>query len=774
MYGEFMDFISDAHRFIGAFGYPIAQSAPHIYISALPFAPEHSSVARRFLPQFPQILALSTGKPTDWPPCVFTSEHHLDDVNSIAFSPDEKFFVSGSSDETICTCDSETGNLISGPFRGTDWVASSFFDPDGRRVWASHLDGQVIGWDVETGDENVRFQAGGYFDVIGCRCFNSGRNVVSVSQEQGTVTLWNADTGERLRILVRTPTSGRSKVSFSPDGCYMAWAGNLNTAVRIWKLVEGGEIRGSSHSQPQLGHTQPISALSFSVDGHFVVSGSLDGTILVWDAETGDVVGDPLAPSKGKVRAVAYSHQNRVLVSASGMSGTIMVCNAATHEIVLGPLEGHTSDIMAIALSRDGRRALSASGDATVRMWDLSRNAVVPTTHANKGHTGWVRCVVFSPCGRKLTSVGIDETIRVWDASTGECFLGPIESLSHYERIIFSPDGSQIVAFGSTDGAIGAWNVNTGELAFEHDLSDDNYKDTGIEHVAFRSTDQRLVTCSSNGVVRIWSLEDGFLTEDLSVSSPWPEDDNEPVEILALSPDGLTAIVSDMNRNPRHYLWSTTTCQPLPLTFPHDELNSGDPVAFSPSGRFFAAASSNDDVTTLRIWNTRTGEQVVGPLWLNGELECLAFSPDDCHIAFCYFHFRSHAVTNSIWILDVHTGHLTSGPWKGHSDYVRVLAFPPDGDKLASGSIGGQIGIWNATDLLGHTQASSGVGTCMQDGWVMDASGDILFWVPKDHRSNLVWSHNIMVIGGSGIRTELDLGRFRYGRNWVKCLADRK
>jgi hypothetical protein len=46
--------------------------------------------------------------------------------------------------------------------------------------------------------------------------------------------------------------------------------------------------------------------------------------------------------------------------------------------------------------------------------------------------------------------------------------------------------------------------------------------------------------------VRIWSLEDSFLTEDLSASSPHSENANEPVEIVALSLSGLTAIVRDI------------------------------------------------------------------------------------------------------------------------------------------------------------------------------------------------------------------------------------
>jgi WD40 repeat protein len=272
--------------------------------------------------------------------------------------------------------------------------------------------------------------------------------------------------------------------------------------------------------------------------------------------------------------------------------------------------------------------------------------------------------------------------------------------------------------------------------------------------------------------MHIWTLKGGVITEELSASSPQPEDASVPVEILALSPDGLTSIVCDINRNPRHYLWSTTTCQPLPLTSTGDEDILGYLMAFSPNGRFFAASSSNDGITTLRVWNTRTGELVAGSSRLDSKLRCLAFSPDDHHIAFSYL--LSHTDTTSIWILDVHTGHLASGPWKGHTSHVTTLAFSSDGEKLASGSWDGQIRIWNAADLLGHRQASvEGFRNekCMENGWVVGENEELLFWLPKDHREGLFWPGNIAVIGGSGIPTHVDLTTFRYGENWAECIG---
>jgi len=73
-------FIHDAVRFVSTFFIPISQHAPHVYISALPFTPEQSLVARKFCPRFPNTLAVTQGKPSQWPMVEFTAEHHKDPV----------------------------------------------------------------------------------------------------------------------------------------------------------------------------------------------------------------------------------------------------------------------------------------------------------------------------------------------------------------------------------------------------------------------------------------------------------------------------------------------------------------------------------------------------------------------------------------------------------------------------------------------------------------------------------------------------------------------
>src|ERR1700676_726197 len=101
----------DAVKFLCNFGGIISQSAPHIYISALPLAPIGSRITQHFLPCFKGTLTPQTAKLSDWPIILNILEGHTDDVISVAFSPDSKRIVSSSNDKTIRVWDMETGRM---------------------------------------------------------------------------------------------------------------------------------------------------------------------------------------------------------------------------------------------------------------------------------------------------------------------------------------------------------------------------------------------------------------------------------------------------------------------------------------------------------------------------------------------------------------------------------------------------------------------------------------------------------------------------------------
>ena len=109
-------------------------------------------------------------------------------------------------------------------------------------------------------------------------------------------------------------------------------------------------------------------------------------------------------------------------------------------------------------------------------------------------------------------------------------------------------------------------------------------------------------------------------------------------------------------------------------------------VAFSPDGRRIVSASLD---TTIRIWNSDTGDLVLGPLKGYNIVSCAVFSPDGRRIV-----STSDDRTIRVWNSD--TGEMVLGPLQGHTDIVYKAVFSPNGRLIVSTSRDKTIRVWDA------------------------------------------------------------------------------
>ncbi|KAG8724741.1 hypothetical protein FRC09_015008 [Ceratobasidium sp. 395] len=761
---------NDAYTFVLSFYDAIARSTPHLYLSALAFAPCNSGMARRMRGHFPKLLTIAEGAGKEWTPCLRTI-WVSSEVYSVAYSPDSRRIVSGSRDGKVRIWDAETGDTLLDPLTGhSSSVHSVTSSSDGRWIVSGSSDKTIRMWDAETGKAKggpLRGHKGGVRSVA----FSpNGCQIASGSMDK-TVRIWDTEAG-RSTLVLRGHSDHVWSVVFSPDGCRVV-SGSEDNTLRIWDAKTGASVL-----EPLLGHSGPVNCVAFSHDGCRIVSSFYDGTVRIWDAKTGQLLLDPLQGHLTYVSSVAFSPDSRLIVSGS-VDSTVRIWDAQTGAAIGQPLGGHSRSVYPVAFSTDGRRVVSGSDDKTLRIWDIAGGGIseiVQESTRHNGHSDWVNSVMFSPDGQRIVSGSYDKTVRVWDAETGALVLGPLEGhTGPVQAVAFSSDNRRI-ASGSDDHTVRIWDSETGMPVLGplrgHSLS--------VHSVAF-SPDCRLIVSGSDGdMIRIWDAETGYAIHQL------PMGHSNRFGSVAFSADGRRIVSDSYDGTVR--TWDVETGQAIlgPLNV---HSTSRASVALSLDGH--GAVAGSDD-NTLRIQDVETINPTVHGLLREHEdlMYSVTFSPNGRYIA-------SSCLDNKVRIWDVETSKAVLEPLLGHSDYVTSIEFSPNGRRIASSGYDSTVRIW---DVELHTASSNATARFLpgtqaqlipQDlagdrvlvnsvhlarhmhpklaGWVTSTEGKPVVWLPPELREI---DDSTICIYPTRIRrrTIIDFTNFAHGTSWTSIV----
>ncbi len=436
-----------------------------------------------------QCVAVAAEKPE-----IFVQLGNIQDVSSVAFSPDRKTVLSGSWDGYLRIWDITTGRELR-TFQGHEGaVASVAFSPDGLYILSGSwdLNGFKL-WEVSTGKELRTFR-GHYGGAVLSVAFSpDGRYALSGSYDN-TMKIWDISTGKELKTFEGKVIS-ISSVAFSPDGQYVmsgSWENHLTPwDVSIWDIDTGKKLRTFR------GHEGPVTSVAFSPDGRYALSGSYDNTMKIWDIVTGKEL-KTFKGHKEKVWSVAFSPDGRYALSGSS-DKTMKIWDILTVS-ELKTFEGYASGNTSFALSPDGRYGLSGSHDKTMKLWDVTTGKWLRTF---KGHENSVSSVNFSPDGRYALSGSYDKTMKLWDVTTGKelrTFKGHENSIS---SVNFSPDGRYALS-GSHDKTMKLWDISTSKevRSFEGHSSI-------VYSVAFSSDGQNILSGSLDKTMKLWNVSTG-------------------------------------------------------------------------------------------------------------------------------------------------------------------------------------------------------------------------------------------------------------------------
>ena len=244
------------------------------------------------------------------------------------------------------------------------------------------------------------------------------------------------------------------------------------------------------------GNLSLTTSLAFSPDGKFVIAGSEDKTVRIWNAETGLEAHDPIrgeiGPGQiGAVKAVAMSPDGlRLAVGGSfGPIGTnecgdIRIYDTKTWKLIRR-LQGHSDVVLVLRFSPDGSRLLSGSYDHTAIAWDVE---AAKSLAVLRGHADAVTAVAWAAKGALLLTGGPSDQARVWQLERDV----PVRYLGGHKggarAIAVSPtDGT--IATADSDGTLRLWPADgpTAPVVIKSDwfsIQSLNYADNGLLEVS--------------------------------------------------------------------------------------------------------------------------------------------------------------------------------------------------------------------------------------------------------------------------------------------------
>ena len=389
----------------------------------------------------------------------------------------------------------------------------------------------------------------------------------------------------------------------------------------------------------------------------------------------------------GSYQNLAWSPDNQYI--ASGKGSSIIVWNVQTGERFCTCELAEGNDVRGLSWSPAGGLIASRSREKTVDIWEASTGNLL---HSQR-HSDDVKALAWSPDGIYLASASKDTGVQVREASTGNILYSYKEHGSSVYTLAWSPDGNYIASADTLH--IRVWQIVVApSLLFFRQKKEisktvvysnrDNIFATSVASLAW-SPDSKYIASAYRGVntIHVWDAHTAtkvYSYQNMTES----RSDLDTIHSICWSPDSNWILFASARKTQR---WEHFTNQLL-MTYQNKRLTQGIMSTWSPSGKYLATRGPDE---TLQIWEGDTGKLLhlhsnSGFLVHSFYETFCAWSPDSQHIIF------SNDYSKILEIWDESSG-------KKLHEYevdgsVTAVAWSPDGKYIASGSVDGQIQVW--------------------------------------------------------------------------------
>ncbi len=479
--------------------------------------------------------------------------------------------------------------------------------------------------------------------------------------------------------------------------------GHTGGAIRLWDLATRTSTLLTAEGQGR------VEALAFSPDGETVSAALGDRGAWQWEVKTATLV---RTIERWRATAVAYSSDGeRLSVAAGELKGEIGTWRTTPfQEMPLSRTMNGSIAAMAYSLQNDWLAALGGHVSRDLILWQSTARE----EWARRATYGDDQLALF-PSGNRLATAGSSSQISLWHIHPdGPTRINDDSHAGEVDELWFSDDSRQIVSC-DRDSGIRCWELDTGKS----EILVTKHEERPVQAVFATKAQRFLAYDNRNIVIRS--------SRDAQVLFRAPFVTNMMIEDMAISPDGMFAVVSDSDG--AMYVWRPGTGAPVRRV----RLNGGLAVAVSPDGTTVAAAGRDGSVDwwSSKDWSflKTTLLARAHPRWmrfspcgrflavLTPDFECIVWDRATSREVFRLAEVHSTTVDfshDSQWIA-VGTENFASNErivrlhrvdtgkavrtLTGHRDDITAIRFSRHSEWLAAGATDTTILLWNVKDM---------------------------------------------------------------------------
>lgn len=490
---------------------------PGAAVSSVVFSPDGKMVAAAFNGGALKVWDIASGAPK------LDNQAQMEKP-ALAFSSDGYSLAVSMSHSSVQIFDLRT-RLPFQTFTFPGSLGLLFFSPDGGRLYATTMDGNIYSRNLSDG-QIISFIENHSGEITSFTFLPDRKTLVTGSIDR-TIKVWDSVAGKQLRVILGHGAA-ISTLSVSDDGRYLL-SGDGDGLIKIWdlnlsELPRWPALRPESVVTTAFTSQNELLALGWTSAHRLTLWNLSKGAVLQDFGEAGSVAGAAFSKDDSMVVIASDSHilvysvatGKRVsTLTASGVYAYSLEFSPDGRKILSGDRDGHIilSDVSSgksdwpidsgnnyyrATFSPDGRRIASADLDGKIVIWDVASRTRMRTL---SGHIGVVKQMIFSPGGRLLASAGDDNTVRLWDLDSGN----EKHKESHFiERLAFSPDGKRLVT-ASYERAVILWEVRPDVKDLEEIITlQRNGKGLAPTSVKFSDDGLTLVVSDKAGDVKVW------------------------------------------------------------------------------------------------------------------------------------------------------------------------------------------------------------------------------------------------------------------------------